>query len=264
MTFCIDAGGAGRCASQCDFDLYPDAGCRDGYACRITPRFAETGTQKATCVPDDTPNPDATTACLKKLDDMGVIWAPWDYSTQYDGGLACTIDDPIRVASPINGVFYRYYSYDSPGTMLMSCDLAVALHQLGDILHRYDITDVRHIGTFNCRKIAGTSKLSQHAHGLAIDIYGFEKANGDDYIVKRDWEQDTDNPQTPRGQVLYEIAHAMHDEHVFNIVLTPNYNADHANHFHVDLTPGSNFLGERVWPDYYIGNDRWDLCTNVE
>jgi hypothetical protein len=33
---------------------------------------------------------------------------------------------------------------------------------------------------------------------------------------------------------------------VWNIVLTPNYNADHRNHFHVDLTPGSDFIERRV------------------
>jgi hypothetical protein len=28
----------------------------------------------------------------------------------------------------------------------------------------------------------------------------------------------------------------------WNIVLTPNYNADHRNHFHVDLTDGANTI----------------------
>nr|MBA2600540.1 extensin family protein [Actinomycetota bacterium] len=29
---------------------------------------------------------------------------------------------------------------------------------------------------------------------------------------------------------------------MFNIILTPNYNEDHHNHIHVDLTPGADFI----------------------
>lgn len=255
VTFCIDDGGEGICVSQCDFDLYPDGGCRDGYACRIQGRFGEAGTQRSVCVPADTPNPDATTACLRALDENGVIWAPWNYDTQYDDGLACTVDDPIRVASPINGVTYRYYNQESPGTMAMACELALALHRLGDLLAEHDVTDVLHIGTFNCRKIGGTSRLSQHGHGMAIDIWGLEDVQGEDYILERDWEHETDNPQDPKAKLLYDIAQGMHDDQIFNIVLTPNYNAAHDNHFHVDLTPGSDFIGLSTPPEYYIGND---------
>jgi hypothetical protein len=42
---------------------------------------------------------------------------------------------------------------------------------------------------------------------------------------------------------LHELACALYDDSVFAIILTPNYNADHRNHFHVDLTDGSHFLG---------------------
>jgi hypothetical protein len=31
---------------------------------------------------------------------------------------------------------------------------------------------------------------------------------------------------------------------IFNIILTPNYNAAHRDHFHVDLTPNAHFLGK--------------------
>ena len=206
-----------------------------------------------------TSGPAATTACLRALDDAGVIWAPWNYATQYDDGLACTINDPIRVSSPIKGVTYRYYNQQTAGTMSMSCDLAMALVRLSTLLREHDITDLLHIGTFNCRKIAGSSSLSQHSYGLAIDIYGLVDAGGQDYILERDWEHGTTDPQSPRAQLLYDVAQAMHDQKIFNIVLTPNYNAAHDNHFHVDLTAGSNFIGSSLPPEYYIGNDaaRW-------
>ncbi len=265
VTFCVDVNGSGRCVSQCDFELYPDVGCRDGYSCRIEGRFAEPGTQRAVCRPGDAPNPNATTACLRALDEAGVIWAPWAYSTQYDGGLACTIDDPIRVTSPINGVSYRYYNQDTPGTMSMACELALALVDLGDLLAEYELTDVLHVGTFNCRKIAGSNSLSQHGLGLAIDIWAFEDAAGQDYILERDWEHGTTNPQGQKARVLYEVGQKMYDRNIFNIVLTPNYNAAHDNHFHVDLKEGGDFIGLQLGPDRYFGDDAtmWERhCGN--
>jgi len=258
VTFCIEDGGAGACVARCDYDLFPDAGCRDGYKCQIRPRFNEPGVEEPVCVPADAENPNATSACLEELDRLGVIWSPWNYSTQYADGLACTIDDPIRVASPINGVEYRYYSQSTPGTMAMACPLALALWELGDILADYEIDTVLHIGTFNCRKIGGSDSLSQHGLGLAIDIWGFEDVDGANYVLEQHWEHDTDTPSSRKAQVIYEIGQRMHEERVFNIVLTPNYNTAHDNHFHVDLKVGGNFLGF-VEPEYWIGNDR-NLC----
>ena len=41
---------------------------------------------------------------------------------------------------------------------------------------------------------------------------------------------------------LHEVACLMHTQKVFNIILTPNFNADHRNHYHVDLTAGSDYI----------------------
>lgn len=245
VTFCIDVDGQGRCASRCDFDLYPGEGCRDGYACRIVGRYNEASTQNSTCVPTSWESVDANTACRQRLDELGIIWSPWDYTTQTAEGtnLACTVSDPIRVSSPINGVEYRYYNQDTPGTMAVTCNLALALHRLGDILRPRGVRAVLHIGTFNCRRISGSQSLSQHAHANAIDIWGLERDDGSRAILEQHWEHDTTNPQTANGRLLYEVAHAMYDQRVFNIILTPNYNAAHDNHFHVDLTDGSHYIG---------------------
>jgi len=262
VTFCITDGGAGRCVSRCDYNLFPNGGCRSGYECKIRERHNEPGTQQAVCVPEGEPNPNATTACLRELDELGVLWSPWNYTTQYADGLACTINDPIRVASPINDIEYRYYNQTTAGTMSMACDLALALHKLGNVLKEYNMKSVLHIGTFNCRKISGSSNLSQHSFGNAIDIWGFESQTNERFILEEHWQHDTTNFTTEKARVLYEIGQRMHTDRIFNIVLTPNYNAAHDNHFHVDLTSGGNFIGSHAWPEYYIGSDRWDLCPH--
>lgn len=260
VTFCMTDNGAGRCVSRCDYALFPEVGCRTGYECKIFGRHNEPGTQQAVCVPEGTPNPNATTACLRQLDELGVIWSAWDYTTQTADGLSCTINDPIRVASPINGIEYRYYSQATAGTMSMACELAVALHRLGTVLKEYQMKSVLHIGTFNCRKISGSNSLSQHSYGKAIDIWGFEDSSNVRYVLEDDWQHNTTNFTTDKARVLYEIGQRMNTDRIFNIVLTPNYNAAHDNHFHVDLTTGSNFIGLQQWPEYYIGDERWELC----
>jgi hypothetical protein len=144
--------------------------------------------------------------------------------------------------------------------MSMACELAVALHRLGDVLKEFQMKSVLHIGTFNCRKISGSSSLSQHSYGKAIDIWGFEDTSNTRYVLEEDWQHNTTSFSTDKARVLYEIGQRMNSDRIFNIVLTPNYNAAHDNHFHVDLTTGSNFIGLQQWPEYYIGDDRWELC----
>lgn len=54
VTFCIadpDDPSSGMCVARCDFDLYPDGGCREGYACVWAERHEEPGTSRQVCLP---------------------------------------------------------------------------------------------------------------------------------------------------------------------------------------------------------------------
>jgi hypothetical protein len=106
------------------------------------------------------------------------------------------------------------------------------------------ISDFVHYGTYNCRYISGTTTLSEHAYANGIDIAGIQLLNGTRYTVLDDWEDGDATPDTAGGELLYWLAHEMHDRRIWNIILTPEYNAAHDNHFHCDLTPGSWFLSE--------------------
>jgi len=93
------------------------------------------------------------------------------------------------------------------------------------------VTRVRTFGTYVCRNInhAKTGRLSAHAQGRAIDIAGFDLADGRRITVAKDWGK-----PTPEGRFLKEA----HDGacSVFNVVLGPGYNALHNNHFHLDMS----------------------------
>ena len=68
-------------------------------------------------------------------------------------------------------------------------------------------------------------------------------------------EHNTTSFSSDKARILYEIGRQMHERDIFNIVLTPNYNAAHDNHFHVDLTPGSDFHGKMDEGTHACGNE---------
>lgn len=101
----------------------------------------------------------------------------------------------------------------------------LALEHLGTSIARID-----QLGTYACRNVnsARTGRRSQHAIANAIDLAGFRLADGRNVSVLKDWDKDT-----PQGRFL---AAARDDAcRFFNVVLSPDYNALHANHFHLDL-----------------------------
>jgi hypothetical protein len=164
------------------------------------------------------------------------------------------VADPVTAVPPINGVPFR-----SGGavrtSMFADCTLIKSLAEAAPLLRARQIVEVTDLGIYNYRCIGtGTppdcpSGLSQHSFGNAIDLAAFEVADGTTYTVKTDWVIDpagekTCAAQTEPGkdQFLHELICALKTAHVWNIVLTPNYNADHRDHFHVDLTDGSDFI----------------------
>jgi hypothetical protein len=179
------------------------------------------------------------------------------------------VSAPVTLSTPINGVSYRYTSSASPRqTFFMDCSLALSLARGAAHLRRHDIIEVADIGVYNYRCInrVGTPPdcpygVSQHAYARGIDIAGFTTGDGTYFSVNDDWiingggEQTCSAATEPgKDRFLHEIICAMKADRVWNIVLTPNYNADHRNHFHVDLTDGSDFLKSNhvdVGPDLH-------------
>ena len=102
------------------------------------------------------------------------------------------------------------------------------------------VVRVRHLGTYNCRVIAGTSTTSQHGMGDAIDIAGFDFGDGTTVTCIDDWVHNNATPSTFGGAFLYDAAHRWHDDALWTTILTPDFNGAHDNHFHVDLKPGGN------------------------
>ena len=189
-------------------------------------------------------------SCHAMLDALGLDWEP---SPPQPG-----IADPVYVQPYFRSVSYRYVSSASPTRLLMDCELGPRLYRLAEVLEEHGIDEAIHIGVYNYRCIgggdpdSGTCTPSQHAYARAIDLWGFGLAGSDEeYVLERDWII-TSGPTCPGtatdegDRVLHAIGCRMYEDAIFQTILTPNYNAAHRNHFHVDMTEGRMFIESTV------------------
>jgi Uncharacterized protein conserved in bacteria len=91
------------------------------------------------------------------------------------------------------------------------------------------VVGIQHLGTVNCRRIGGGKEgnWSEHATGNAIDIAGFVLKDGRRVSVREDWNGGGDEAA---------FLHMVRDDacNSFGTVLSPDYNAAHNDHFHLD------------------------------
>jgi len=124
-------------------------------------------------------------------------------------------------------------------SFIASCPLAVAWalfdrHVIGPAARRHlgqDVVSVTHRGTYACRNInhRAIGRRSEHATANAIDIAGFVLADGQEVTVRRDWE----GSDPRRAAFLRAVRDGACS--VFDVVLSPEYNEAHRDHFHFDM-----------------------------
>lgn len=167
-------------------------------------------------------------ACLADLEASDISFRTIEMSPPTNP--SCRIVAPIRVTK-----------VDVPlsRSATMSCFLAEKLDQfergavqklaMQDLGHR--VVRIDHLGAYSCRANTGRhDRLSAHAYGLAIDIAGFRLSDGMSVSVERDWAR-----PGPKAEFLRHVARAACG--YFSVVLTPDSDRAHYNHFHLDLGP---------------------------
>ncbi len=178
------------------------------------------------------------------------------YQVDYTvGPTARGVTDPVTATVPINGVPFR--SGGAARTkMFADCSLIKSLAEAASVWRARKIVEVTDLGVYNYRCInnSGTPPnctigLSEHSFGNAIDLAIFKDADGMTYSVKDDWVIDpspyktcTDPTVPGKDAFMHEMICAIKARGIWNIVLTPNYNSLHRDHFHVDLTEGANTI----------------------
>lgn len=93
-----------------------------------------------------------------------------------------------------------------------------------------ELSEIRHLSSYNCRQIrtpgGGGGRMSSHATADAIDVSGFRTKDGRRISLKADW--DGQDPVALFLRDAFESACLW-----FPVSLGPDYNALHADHFHL-------------------------------
>ncbi|SFP79416.1 extensin family protein [Sphingomonas rubra] len=91
------------------------------------------------------------------------------------------------------------------------------------------IVTIDHFGSYSCRRLYGrdAGSWSEHSTADAIDIAGFRLADGRRITVARDWQGDDD-----AARFLRAVRDGACD--LFATTLSPDYNAAHRDHLHLD------------------------------
>lgn len=151
--------------------------------------------------------------------------APIEARMVPDSGGACALHDAVRVGG---GAVAPH-----PSSFLASCRLAVDWAIFTRDAARVSrgrfgltLTGIEHLDSYACRDVRGRPGVeSSHARADAIDVSGFVFANGH-RIAVTDWRHGGAD-----GTVLHTLRDIACDS--FGIVLSPDYNADHAGHLHL-------------------------------
>ncbi len=149
--------------------------------------------------------------CVERLKKQGVELS---IRADFFDGL-CGIHNPVLVHG------FSSTKLNSPA--LLSCPSASAFNEL---LTEIDAKSVTHIGTYNCRQQRRSRVMSEHSFGTAIDITKIDGAS-----VSRDWNQPNE-----KGKIL-QSAYKAACKHFTNVI-TPDDDALHHDHFHLDNGPG--------------------------
>jgi hypothetical protein len=94
------------------------------------------------------------------------------------------------------------------------------------------IKTIEHFGSYSCRNVYGrpSGTRSRHATAEALDVAGFILKDGQRIRVLLDWQE-----STREAQFLHEVRTGACA--FFDGVLSPDYNAAHRDHLHLDRGP---------------------------
>jgi hypothetical protein len=148
------------------------------------------------------------------------------------GPAECGAIKPFSVSATANG------SVQLRPAALLRCPMIPAIEHWAERVvmpaaqrHlRGQLVEIKIAGSYSCRPMNNVdgALLSEHGHANAIDVAGFTLADGRSIEVKTGW----------RG--AFAERNFLREVHrgscaLFTTVLGPNYDANHRDHFHLDL-----------------------------
>ncbi len=163
---------------------------------------------------------------------------------------------PLRLKGAIAGVdFHSMLPAAQRKTSpyeIYDCRLVLALDDWARVLTRHDVVEVVHYSVY--RPPPAKAVLSgpgrRHTGALAIDAAIFKLKDGTTINVERDFHgrigsKPCATPPAglpPEATTLRQIVCEAADAQLFNVLLTPDYNGPHRNHFHLEVTAGARWV----------------------
>jgi hypothetical protein len=137
---------------------------------------------------------------------------------------------------------------------ILDCRLALALDDFAAILERYGVVEVVHMSMYRPppKGARARKKRSQHEAGLAIDVGAFVRGDGARLVVEKDWHgaigaktcgEDAQPARvSSESMALRGILCSAADARIFQLLLTPNHDARHFNHFHLEVVRNATWF----------------------
>jgi hypothetical protein len=166
---------------------------------------------------------------------------------------------PVRIRGPVHGIAIHSglpEKIRAKSTVeIFDCRLVLALDDFGSVLEKHGIVEVVHMSAFRSQRDRGcTPKYTgkQHCGALAVDVGTFKKNDGSVLDVDKDFNGRIGtatctsgtgpNPVTPAATELWDIVCDSARRGLFHVMLTPNFNAEHKNHLHLEITPDVGWM----------------------
>jgi hypothetical protein len=169
--------------------------------------------------------------CIAELDARHVAWKKASRP-----GIAV----PVQLTGAVGGIDLT--CDDQP--LVIDCSLAVSLDEAGRYFRSLGITKATFSSAYSRRNVRGTTHPSKHSYGLAIDIHGFSGTDLGNLRIDRDYEQGLGDevdcvgePLTQGGAVLKVLQCQLVRSGLFHLVLSPDYDDAHHDHFHLEVKP---------------------------
>jgi hypothetical protein len=149
------------------------------------------------------------------------------------------IAQAVEISGPLGGV-----AVAGESALVIDCSLAVSLAEAARYMHALGIAKATFSSAYSRRNVRGTNRPSKHSYGLAIDVSGFSGPELGAMRVAADYEQGLGDaidclgqPMTQAGAVLKVLQCQLVRSGLFHLVLSPDFDDAHHDHFHLEVKP---------------------------
>lgn len=190
--------------------------------------------------------------CLQDLKQRGLAYT----ETKARG-----VVDAITVSTPINGVTFASELSAKPSGEPMACEFVRTLWSFAEVLKAHNIHKIGTLGAYCyrcccaysttnfCRGLndpepdCSANGYSNHSFGRALDVRYVYLDDGRMFDINKDADFKATTggtctgalgSQTGTSKFLYDLVCEVAQKKIFATILTPNYNSDHRNHWHMD------------------------------